>query len=367
MPKGKPKDDLTGILAEIRKEHGEESIIVLGDTPLAEVEVIPTGSIVLDEALGVGGFPRGRIVEIYGPESSGKTSIALHAMGIAQRMGLRVAFIDAEHALDPVWATTLGVDTESLVVSQPDTGEQGLSIAEKLAASGKVGIIVIDSVAALVPKAEINGDMGDSHIGLQARLMSQALRKITGVASNTKTTVIFINQLREKVGVFFGNPEVTTGGKALKFYASVRLDVRRVSTLTDGTTPYGNRVRVKVVKNKVARPHQVAEFDFLYSEGISAEAEIIDLGVERGVLRKSGTWYFFGQDQIAQGKEKTRKVLKEDSGLRVKVETAIRAAEPVKPVAVAPKGASEGLASLEVTGAAPWDAAEEKLPLVASV
>jgi len=277
-------------------------------------------------ALGVGGLPRGRIIEVYGPESSGKTTVALHAVASAQRAGGNAAFIDAEHALDPVYAKALGVDIDNLLVSQPDTGEQALEITDMLVRSGGLDIIVIDSVAALVPKAEIEGEMGDSHVGLQARLMSQALRKITGALSSTGTTAIFINQLREKIGVFFGNPETTTGGKALKFYASVRLDVRRIGGLKDGDQPVGNRTRVKVVKNKMAPPFKQAEFDILYGQGISREGSLLDLGVDNGVVRKSGAWFTYGEDQLGQGKENARNFLKDNPQLAAEIEEKILAA-----------------------------------------
>src|SRR5437868_13298994 len=290
-------------LAQIERAHGKGAVMRLGDETRAPIEVIPTGSIALDVALGIGGLPRGRVVEIYGPESSGKTTVALHAVANAQAAGGVAAFIDAEHALDPDYAKKLGVDTDSLLVSQPDTGEQALEIADMLVRSGALDILVIDSVAALVPRAEIEGEMGDSHVGLQARLMSQALRKITGALSNSNTTAIFINQLREKIGVMFGSPETTTGGRALKFYASVRLDVRRIETLKDGSDPVGNRTRVKVVKNKMAAPFKQAEFDILYGHGISREGSLIDVGVEQGLIKKSGAWYTYDADQLGQGKE----------------------------------------------------------------
>ncbi|HEY3603701.1 MAG TPA: recombinase RecA, partial [Sporichthyaceae bacterium] len=284
---------LDNALAQIDRQFGKGSVMRLGDDARAPVEVIPTGSVALDVALGIGGLPRGRIVEIYGPESSGKTTVALHAVASAQRAGGVAAFIDAEHALDPDYAKKLGVDTDNLLVSQPDTGEQALEIADMLIRSGAIDIIVIDSVAALVPRAEIEGEMGDSHVGLQARLMSQALRKITGALSNSNTTAIFINQLREKIGVMFGSPETTTGGRALKFYSSIRLDVRRIETLKDGTDAVGNRTRVKVVKNKMAAPFKQAEFDIIYGQGISREGGLIDMGVEQGFVRKSGAWYTY--------------------------------------------------------------------------
>jgi recombination protein RecA len=286
--------------------------------------VIPTGSIALDVALGIGGLPRGRVVEIYGPESSGKTTVALHAVANAQKAGGIAAFIDAEHALDPEYARALGVDTDALLVSQPDTGEQALEIADMLIRSGALDLIVVDSVAALVPRAEIEGEMGDAHVGLQARLMSQALRKITGALSNSGTTAIFINQLREKVGVFFGSPETTTGGRALKFYASVRLDVRRIETLKDGQEAVGNRTRVKVVKNKVSPPFKQAEFDIIYGHGISREGSLIDMGVEHGIVRKSGAWYTYESDQLGQGKENARAFLRDNPDLALEIEKKIK-------------------------------------------
>ena len=310
-------------LAQIDKQYGKGSVMRLGDEQHQAVAAIPTGSIALDIALGVGGLPRGRVIEIYGPESSGKTTVALHAVANAQKAGGIAAFIDAEHALDPEYARALGVDTDALLVSQPDTGEQALEIADMLVRSGAIDIIVIDSVAALVPRAEIEGEMGDSHVGLQARLMSQALRKMTGGLSASGTTAIFINQLREKIGVMFGSPETTTGGKALKFYSSVRLDVRRIETLKDGTEPVGNRTRVKVVKNKVAPPFKQAEFDLLYGQGISREGSIIDMGVEQGFIRKSGSWYTYEGDQLGQGKEKVRANLRENPALCDEIEEKI--------------------------------------------
>src|SRR5665648_159382 len=299
-------------LAQIERQFGKGSVMRLGDEARVPIEVIPTGSIALDVALGIGGLPRGRVVEIYGPESSGKTTVALHAVANAQAAGGIAAFIDAEHALDPDYAKKLGVDTDSLLVSQPDTGEQALEIADMLIRSGALDILVIDSVAALVPRAEIEGEMGDSHVGLQARLMSQALRKMTGAINGSGTTAIFINQLREKIGVFFGSPETTTGGKALKFYASVRLDIRRIETLKEGTEAVGNRTRVKVVKNKMAPPFKQAEFDIVYGYGISREGGLIDLGVEQGFVRKAGAWYTYEGDQLGQGKENARSFLKDN-------------------------------------------------------
>ncbi|MGN0102157.1 recombinase RecA [Dietzia sp. CH92] len=310
-------------LAQIDKAYGKGSVMRLGDDTRPPVQVIPSGALSLDVALGVGGFPRGRVVEIYGPESSGKTTVALHAVANAQAAGGIAAFIDAEHALDPEYARKLGVDTDNLIVSQPDTGEQALEIADMLVKSGAIDILVIDSVAALVPRAEIEGEMGDSHVGLQARLMSQALRKMTGALHNTGTTAIFINQLREKIGVMFGSPETTTGGKALKFYASVRLDVRRIETLKDGADAVGNRTKVKVVKNKVAPPFKIAEFDILYGEGISREGSLIDMGVDNGFIKKSGSWFTYGQDQLGQGKENARRFLKENPSVRDEIERKI--------------------------------------------
>jgi recombination protein RecA len=310
-------------LAQIDRQFGKGSVMRLGSDERAPVAVIPTGSIALDVALGIGGLPRGRIVEIYGPESSGKTTLTLHAIANAQRNGGIAAFIDAEHALDPEYAQKLGVDIDALLVSQPDTGEQALEIADMLVRSGSIDLIVIDSVAALVPRAEIEGEMGDTHVGLQARLMSQALRKLTGGLSQTNTTMIFINQLREKIGVFFGSPETTAGGKALKFYASVRLDIRRIETLKDGTDAVGNRTRVKVVKNKMAPPFKQAEFDILYGVGISREGSLIDFGVEHEIVRKSGAWYTYDGDQLGQGKENSRNFLLANPAIALEIERKI--------------------------------------------
>lgn len=310
-------------LSQIDRQFGKGSVMRLGDHVQTKIQVIPTGATSLDVALGVGGLPRGRVIEVYGPESSGKTTVALHAVANAQKNGGIAAFIDAEHALDPEYAKKLGVDTDALIVSQPDTGEQALEIADMLIRSGALDIIVVDSVAALVPKAEIEGEMGDSHVGLQARLMSQALRKITGALSASGTTAIFINQLREKIGVFFGNPETTTGGKALKFYASVRLDVRRIETLKEGSEPVGNRTRVKVVKNKMAPPFKQAEFDIMYGQGISREGCIIDMGVDGGIVRKSGAWYTYDGDQLGQGKEKARHFLRDNPEIADEIEGKI--------------------------------------------
>jgi len=312
-------------LAQIERQFGKGSVMRLGDENRPKVEVIPTGSIALDIALGIGGIPKGRVVEIYGPESSGKTTLTLHAIANCQRAGGIAAFIDAEHALDPEYAKKLGVDIDNLLVSQPDTGEQALEIADMLIRSGAIDLLVVDSVAALVPRAEIEGEMGDSHVGLQARLMSQALRKITGALNTHGTTAIFINQLREKIGVMFGSPETTTGGKALKFYASVRLDIRRIETLKDGTDAVGSRTRVKVVKNKMAPPFKQAEFDVLYGEGISREGSLIDMGVEHGLVKKSGAWYTYGGDQLGQGKENARAFLRDNPDLANDIEAKLLA------------------------------------------
>ena len=325
-------------LAQIEKQHGKGSVMRLGDETRAPIEVIPTGAISLDRALGIGGLPRGRVVEIYGPESAGKTTVALHAIANAQALGGICAFIDAEHALDPAYAENLGVDTDALLVSQPDNGEQALEITDMLIRSGALDMIVIDSVAALTPRAEIEGEMGDSHVGLQARLMSQALRKMTGAISGAGTTAVFINQLREKIGVMFGSPETTTGGKALKFYASVRLDVRRIETLKDGTDMVGNRTRVKVVKNKVAPPFKQAEFDILYGQGISREGSLIDLGVEAGLVRKAGAWFTYEADQLGQGKENARNHLRDNPDLANELEKRIKEALGIGPRLDVPEG-----------------------------
>jgi len=313
-------------IAQIEKQFGKGSIMKLGDTAVQEVEVIPTGCLTLDMALGIGGIPRGRIIEIYGPESSGKTTVSLHIVAEAQKMGGTAAFIDAEHALDPIYAQRLGVDIKNLYVSQPDTGEQGLEIAESLVRTGSVDIVVIDSVAALTPKAEIDGEMGDSHVGLQARLMSQALRKLAGITSKTKTCVVFINQLREKVGVMFGNPETTPGGKALKFYSSVRLDVRKGETIKDGDQSVGSRTKVKIVKNKMAPPFKTAEFDIVFGVGISKEGCLLDMAVENDIIQKSGAWFSYNGEKIAQGKENAKGFLANNPELYAEVETKVKEA-----------------------------------------
>ena len=311
-------------MSQIEKQFGKGSVMKLGDNTHLNVESIPTGSLNLDIALGIGGVPRGRIVEIYGPESSGKTTLALHIVAQAQKRGGEVAFIDAEHALDPVYAKRLGVDVDSLIVSQPDTGEQGLDIAEALVRSGALDVIVIDSVAALVPKAEIEGEMTDTQVGLQARLMSKALRKLAGVINKSNTTAIFINQLRMKIGVMYGSPETTTGGNALKFYASVRMDVRRIETIKSGSDPIGNRVRIKIVKNKVAPPFKEAECDIMYGEGISREGNILDLAVEYGFINKSGSWFSIGDNKIGQGRDTAKKYLIDNPQLTFDLEQKIR-------------------------------------------
>lgn len=312
-------------LSQIEKQFGKGSIMKLGEDSKLNIEAVSTGSLSLDIALGIGGVPRGRVVEVYGPESSGKTTVALHIVAEAQKSGGSAAFIDAEHALDPVYAKNLGVDIENLVVSQPDTGEQALEIAEALVRSGAIDVIVIDSVAALVPKAEIEGEMGDSHVGLQARLMSQALRKLAGAINKSKCVAIFINQLREKVGVMFGNPETTPGGRALKFYASVRLDVRRIDSIKQGEDVLGNRTRVKVVKNKVAPPFKQAEFDIMYGEGISREGNILDAAVENDVVQKSGAWFSYNDQKLGQGRENAKNFLRENPNIAIEVENKVRA------------------------------------------
>ena len=332
---------LDNAMAQIHRAHGNGSIMRLGERTRAPIAVIPTGATALDVALGIGGLPRGRVVEIYGPESSGKTTVALHAVANAQKAGGVAAFIDAEHALDPEYAAKLGVDIDALLISQPDSGEQALEIADMLIRSTAIDIVVIDSVAALVPRAEIDGEMGDSHVGLQARLMSQALRKMTGAINGSGTTAIFINQLREKIGVMFGSPETTTGGKALKFYASVRLDVRRIETLKDGTDMVGNRTRIKVVKNKLAPPFKQAEFDIMYGEGISREGSLIDVGVDAGLVRKAGAWYTYEGDQLGQGKENARQFLKDNPDLADELETKIKTQLGVGPQAAEEQPADE--------------------------
>jgi recombination protein RecA len=321
IDKGKAIDSA---LSEIEKKFGKGAIMRLGEKPVEDVRSISTRCLSLDNAIGVGGFPRGRIIEVYGPESSGKTTLALQVVASAQATGGIAAYIDAEHALDPVYAENLGVQVDDMLISQPDSGEQALEIAETLARSNSVDVIVIDSVAALVPRAELDGEMGDSHMGLQARLMSQALRKITAVVANSRTTFIFINQLRQKIGVFFGSPETTTGGKALKFYASVRLDIRRIGAIKEGDKMVGNRTRVKVKKNKVAPPFQECEFDIMYGEGISQEGDLIDLAVDNGIVQKSGAWFSYGEERLGQGREKVRKLLKEDREIFDRIEKDVK-------------------------------------------
>ncbi len=347
---------LEAALAQIDRQFGKGSVMRLGSDERPPIAVIPTGSIALDVALGVGGLPRGRIIEIYGPESSGKTTLTLHAIANVQQQGGIAAFIDAEHALDPEYAKNLGVDIDQLLVSQPDTGEQALEIADMLVRSGSVDLVVIDSVAALVPRAEIEGDMGDTHVGLQARLMSQALRKLTGGLNQTGTTMIFINQLREKIGVFFGSPETTSGGKALKFYASVRLDIRRIETLKEGTEAVGNRTRVKVVKNKMAPPFKQAEFDILYGTGISREGSLIDFGVEHEIVKKSGAWYTYDGDQLGQGKENARNYLIQNKDVANEIERKILAALGVGQLAAVPP-----VVEAEADPVAPVESLEEKI------
>jgi len=309
---------------KIEKDFGKGSIMKLGEKASVNVEAIPTGALSLDAALGIGGVPRGRIIEIYGPESSGKTTLAQHIVAECQKKGGIAAFIDAEHALDPEYARKLGVNIDQLLISQPDSGEQALDITEELVRSGAIDVIVVDSVAALVPRAEIDGEMGDSHMGLQARLMSQALRKLTGIVGKTRTTVIFINQLRQKIGVIYGNPETTTGGNALKYYASVRLDIRKIETLKKDNQEYGNRVRVKIVKNKVAPPFRIAEFDIIYGEGISSIGCILDVAVSMNIIKKSGSWFSYGDEKIGQGREKTREYLEENPDVLAEIEAKVR-------------------------------------------
>ncbi|WP_040980232.1 recombinase RecA [Oceanobacillus jeddahense] len=311
-------------LRQIEKQFGKGSIMKMGENEIPKIATIPSGSLALDVSLGIGGYPKGRVVEIYGPESSGKTTVALHAIAEAQKQGGQAAFIDAEHALDPVYARALGVDVDELLLSQPDTGEQALEIAEALVRSGAVDIVVVDSVAALVPKAEIEGEMGDSHVGLQARLMSQALRKLSGAINKSKTTAIFINQIREKVGVMFGNPETTPGGRALKFYSSVRLEVRRAETLKIGNDAVGNKARIKVVKNKVAPPFKQAEVDIMYGKGISKEGEVLDIGSDLDIVQKSGAWYSYNGDRLGQGRENAKQFLKENEAVFEEIKAAIR-------------------------------------------
>ncbi|HXQ97374.1 MAG TPA: recombinase RecA [Candidatus Limnocylindrales bacterium] len=351
--------NLANAISQIEKQYGKGSIVRLGSREvLVPVSVIPTGSVSLDAALGVGGFPRGRVIEIFGPESGGKTTMSLHVIAEAQKMGGQAAFIDAEHALDPIYARKLGVDVDNLLVSQPDNGEQALEIAEALIKSGSVDIIVVDSVAALVPKAELEGDMGDPQMGLQARLMSQALRKLTGIVSKSRTCLIFINQIREKIGVMFGNPETTTGGRALKFYASIRLDIRRIQAIKEGVKVVGSRTRGKVVKNKVAAPFREAEFDILYGEGISREGDLIDLGVDKGLIEKSGTWLSYGTERIGQGRENARIFLKENSAVRDKLEAALR--KQLGLPNSAPTASSNGNAAAEKSAANEKSAQGEK-------
>src|SRR5256885_1588245 len=351
---------LEAAIAQIEKSHGKGAIMRLGSRDvLVPVSVIPTGCLTLDAALGVGGFPRGRVVEIFGPESGGKTTMTLHVIAQAQKMGGQAAFIDAEHALDPAYARKLGVDVDNLLVSQPDNGEQALEIAETLIASGSLDVVVVDSVAALVPRAELEGEMGDPQMGLQARLMSQALRKLTAIVSKSRTCLIFINQIREKIGVMFGNPETTTGGRALKFYASIRLDIRRIQAIKEGDRVVGSRTRGKVVKNKVAAPFREAEFDILYGEGISREGDLIDLGVDKGILEKSGTWISYAGERMGQGRENARVFLKENKDIRDKLENVLR-----KKLEIAAPGGNSSTASGANGHAAP--AQPEKPPMKTS-
>jgi recombination protein RecA len=352
--KGRKDKALESAFTQINRQFGKGSIMRLGDGPMVEsMPTIPTGSISLDAAIGIGGVPRGRILEIFGPESSGKTTIALHIVAQAQKMGGMAAFIDAEHALDPVYAKALGVDTDNLVVSQPDTGEQALEISEILASSGSVDVVVIDSVAALVPKAELEGDMGDHHVGLQARLMSQALRKLTGVVHRSNICFIFINQIRMKIGVMFGNPETTSGGNALKFYSSLRFDIRRIAAIKEGDQNVGNRTRVRIVKNKVAPPFRTAEFDIMFGQGISREGDVLDLAVEKEIVDKSGAWYSFSEERIGQGRENVKRFLKENPDIYAEIESRLRAA-------IMPEGEASPEDAAPEWAAAPEDAAAGK-------
>jgi recombination protein RecA len=352
---------LEAAISQIEKSYGKGSIMRLGSKDvLVPVNVIPSGCLSLDSALGVGGFPRGRVIEIYGPESGGKTTMTLHIIAEAQKLGGQAAFIDAEHALDPSYARKLGVDVDNLLVSQPDHGEQALEIAETLIRSGGVDVVVVDSVAALVPKAELEGEMGDPQMGLQARLMSQALRKLTAIVSKSKTCLIFINQIREKIGVMFGNPETTTGGRALKFYASMRVDIRRIQSIKEGDRVVGSRTRAKVVKNKVAAPFREAEFDILYGEGISREGDLLDLGVDKGVIEKNGTWLSFGGERMGQGRENARVFLKENTDIREKIESALRKKMEV------PGASGQNPAPTGTNGHATANVVAEKPPLKAA-
>jgi recombination protein RecA len=353
---------LAAAISQIEKDHGKGAIMRLGSRDvLVPVSVIPSGCLSIDAALGVGGFPRGRVIEIYGPESGGKTTMTLHVIAEAQKLGGQAAFIDAEHALDPVYARKLGVDVDNLLVSQPDNGEQALEIAETLIRSGGVDIVVVDSVAALVPKAELEGDMGDPQMGLQARLMSQALRKLTAIVSKSRTCLIFINQIREKIGVMFGNPETTTGGRALKFYASMRIDIRRIQAIKEGDKVVGSRTRAKVVKNKVAAPFREAEFDIVYGEGISREGDLLDLGVDKGLVEKSGTWLSYGGERMGQGRENARIFLKENKDIREKLENALR-----KKLEIAIPGNSANAAAPGPNGHAVATAHGDKAPVKAA-
>ncbi len=342
------KTALDAALKKIEKDFGKGSVMKLGEKVDTQISTISSGSLALDSALGVGGYPRGRIVEVYGPESSGKTTVALHAIASVQKEGGTAAFIDAEHALDPKYAQALGVDIDELLLSQPDTGEQGLSIAEALVSSGAIDIVVIDSVAALVPRAEIDGEMGDSHVGLQARLMSQALRKLSGTINKTKTIAIFINQIREKVGVMFGNPEITPGGRALKFYATVRLEVRRAEQLKQGTDIVGNRTKIKVVKNKVAPPFKIAEVDIMYGEGISQEGELLDMAAEKDIVNKSGAWYSYKEERIGQGRENAKKYFAEHTEMMEEIYQQVRVAYNIDEAPEEPETPEKGKPSEDI-------------------